>query len=271
MRWRTAGLLLAILVIVALPYVVTLSNSRDTQQAANWVTHSNAVKALTYQVAYLARDSEGAIYRLLAGDSNELTQKRALLASQQVPALVRQLREMTRDNPDQQLQIGALESRLNGRIALLDQAQSRLQQGNTVGARQSLRDAGDLFVVNDEIAGIVHTEDSLLGKRQEDARRQTFNGRVVLAITALAQLLLLPTHLTRTFSMLGQRQMAETRESRAVQRSQQIFQAVREPIALFDGNLNSLLVNNAFRELYGMDPSRNAQPLAAIGDGAWND
>lgn len=271
MRWRTAGLLLAVLVIVALPYVVTLNNTRAAQQAAARVTHSNAVKAMTYQVAYLARDSEGAIYRLLAGDSNELTQKRALLARQQVPALVRQLREMTRDNPDQQLRIGALESRLSGRIALLDQAQSRLEQGNTVGARQSLRDAGDLFVINDKIADIVHAEDSLLEKRQEDARRQTFNGRVVLAITALAQLLLLTIIVIMSERQIGQRQMAETRESRAVQRSQQIFQAVREPIALFDKDLNSLLVNNAFRELYGMDPSRNAQPLIGIGDGAWND
>ncbi|TPG11288.1 histidine kinase [Rhodanobacter glycinis] len=270
-RWRTAGLLLAMLVIVALPYVVTSSSSRGAQRAAARVTHSNAVKAVTYQVAYLARDSERAMYRLLAGDSNELTQKRALLAREQVPALVRQLREMTRDNPDQQLQIGALESRLNGRIALLDQAQSRLQQGDTAGARQSLRDAGDLFVINDKITDIVHTEDSLLEKRQEDARRQAFDGRVVLGVTALAQLLLLTIIVIMSEQQIGQRQLAETREGRAVLRSQLIFQAVREPIALFDKDLNSLLVNNAFRELYGMDPNRNAQPLAGIGEGAWND
>jgi hypothetical protein len=33
-NWRMAGLLLAVLVIVALPYVVTL-NTRGTQQAAD--------------------------------------------------------------------------------------------------------------------------------------------------------------------------------------------------------------------------------------------
>ncbi|NMW24445.1 PAS domain S-box protein, partial [Rhodanobacter denitrificans] len=58
---------------------------------------------------------------------------------------------------------------------------------------------------------------------------------------------------------------------RAVLRSQLIFQAVREPIALFDENLNSLLVNNAFSELYGMDPGQRSQPLVQIGDGAWSD
>ena len=81
LRWRTAGLLLAVLVIVALPYAVTLSSARDTQRAAAWVNHSNAVKATTYELAYLARDSEGAIYRLLAGDDNELTRERAGFAS----------------------------------------------------------------------------------------------------------------------------------------------------------------------------------------------
>ncbi len=271
MRWRTAGLLLAVLVIVALPYVVTLSNSRDTQQATAWVIHSNAVKSVTYQLAYVMRDSEAAGYRLLVGDSNALTQRRALIASQEVAGLVRQLRSMTRDNPEQQALVGALESAATGRIALMNQALSRLQQGDQAGARQSLRDAGDLFVINSEITDIVHNEDSLLESRQAEARQQAFNGRLVLSISALAQLLLLTIIVIMSERQIGQRQLAETRESRAVQRSQQIFQAVREPIALFDQDLNSLLVNNAFRELYGMDPKRNSQPLTEIGDGTWND
>ncbi|HWX65469.1 MAG TPA: ATP-binding protein [Rhodanobacter sp.] len=270
-RWRTAGLLLAMLVIVALPYAVTRNNSRDTQRAAAWVTHSNAVKAVTYQLAYVMRDSEAASYRMLAGDSNALTRERALRAHQEVPGLVQQLRSMTRDNPDQQSQFGGLESSVNGRVALMDQALSRLQQGDTTGARQSLRDAGDLFLISDKIASIVHNEDALLEARQTVAQQQTFNGSIVLAITALAQLLLLTIIVVMSERQIGQRQRAEGREGRAVQRSQLIFQAVREPIALFDADLNSLLVNNAFRELYGMDPERNAQPLTSIGDGAWND
>jgi PAS domain S-box-containing protein len=84
-------------------------------------------------------------------------------------------------------------------------------------------------------------------------------------------LLLLAIIVLMSERQIGQRQRAETRESRAVQRSQLIFQAVREPIALFDENLRSLLVNNAFSELYGMDTRHTAQPLAEIGDGAWAD
>jgi PAS domain S-box-containing protein len=271
LRWRTAGLLSAVLVIVALPYAVTRSGARDAERASAWVSHSGTVKALTYELAYLARDSESATYRMLAGDSNERTSKRALRAAERVPELVRQLRAMTRDNPDQQIQIGALENSLSGRIALMNQAQSRLQHGDTAGARQSLRDAGDLFVISGQITEIVQIEDRLLEQRQAAARRQAFDGRVVLTVTAVAQLLLLAIIVLMSERQIGQRRRAETREGRAVQRSQLIFQAVREPIALFDENLRSLLVNNAFSELYGMDTQQGAQALAEIGNGAWGD
>ncbi len=272
LRWRTAGLLVAVLVIVALPYVVTLSSTRDTQRANSWVVHSNAVKAATYELAYLARDREGAIYRLLTGDSSERTLKRATSAGQRTPALIRQLRMMTRDNPDQQVRIGALESNLNGRFSLMNQALSRLQNGNSAGARQSLRDAGDLFPISDKVDTIVQGESNLLASRQATAQRTARNGHFVLSATALAQLLLLTIVVIMSERQIGQRQLAESREGRAVARSQRIFQAVREPIALFDENLDSLLVNNAFAELYGLSAQEGAQQsLADIGEGAWSD
>jgi signal transduction histidine kinase len=56
-----------------------------------------------------------------------------------------------------------------------------------------------------------------------------------------------------------------------VQRSRLILQSVREPIALFDADLNTLLVNNAFSELYDEDLQNASRPLAEIGDGVWND
>jgi PAS domain S-box-containing protein len=229
------------------------------------------VTSLTSELAYLTRDSESATYRLLAGDSNEQTRQRALRATQQVPRMLKELRAMTRDNPDQQIQVGALENSLSGRIALMSQAQARLQIHDTQGARESLRDAGDLFAISAQIANIAGIEDHLLDERQAAARRQTSNGRVVLAITALAQLLLLTIIVLMSERQIGKRQRAETRESRAVQRSRMIFQAVREPIALFDQNLDSLLVNNAFSELYGMDTQQRSLPLTRIGNGAWSD
>ncbi len=271
MRWRTAALLLAMLIIVGLPYVVTLQGARDTEQATEWVVRSTEVKSLAYRIAYAVHDSEAATYRLLAGDVNDATRARATRVGQEVPPLLRQLRGMTRDNADQQALMGSLASGVNGRVTLMNQALERLRQGNPDGARQSLRDADDLFGMNAQIAGIVQIEDGLLKQRQAEATRQSFNGRVVLSITALAQLLLLAIIVITSERQIGRRQLAETREGRAVLRSQLIFQAVREPIALFDENLNSLLVNNAFSELYGMDPRQRSLPLVQIGEGAWSD
>ncbi|TAL91682.1 MAG: PAS domain S-box protein [Rhodanobacter sp.] len=271
MRWRVAGLLLAMLIIVGMPYVVTRENTQATQSANAWVTHSTAVRSLIYRIAYIARDSEAAAYRLLAGDVNATTQARAIRAADEVPDLLRQLRAMTRDNPRQQTKIGALENSVSGRLTLMAQARRQLQQGNAAGARESLREAGDLFPVNVAIDAIVHNESELLAIREKAAAARAFNGRLVLAITALAQLLLLMIIVVASERQIGRRRKAEDREGRAVQRSRLIFQAVREPIALFDANLHSLLVNNAFSELYGEELQQRSQPLAAIGGGVWND
>jgi len=271
LRWRTAGLLLAVLVIVALPYAVTLSGARDAQIAAAWVNHSNAVKAVTYELAYVTRDSEGAIYRLLAGDDDKRTRERSVAAREQVPGLLQELLAMTRDSADWQIQVGSLGNTLTGRIALMDQALERLQKSDTAGARQSLRDAGDLFIISDKIESIMKYEDALLARRQVAARQKELQGRIVLSITALAQLVLLMIMVIVSERQIGRRRLAESREGRAVQRSQQILQAVREPIALFDESLNTLLVNAAFSEMYGLDPKRHAQPLIEVGAGAWSD
>jgi signal transduction histidine kinase len=270
-NWRIAGLLVAIFIIVGLPYLVTLNNLDQTQRTTAWVAHSNAVKSVTYEIAYLVRDSEAAAYRMLAGDGTNVTQMRVDRAGTDVKGLLAQLRDMTRDNPDQQMLIGTLESSVNGRVTLMNQATSRIAHADIAGGRQSLRDAGDLFKINPTIVSIVHNEDALLASRQAAADHEASNGKLVLATTALAQLLLLAIIVVASERQIGRRLVAETRESRAVTRSQQILHAVREPIALFDDRLNALLVNTAFSELYQMDGDEQAQPLADIGHGAWND
>ena len=272
LRWRVAGLLLAMVVIVALPYLATRLMAAETQQANAWLNHSSAVKALTYRIAYLIRDSEAASYRILAGDGDAATEQRAAGAHKLVPALLAQLRTQTRDNPDQQARIGALESVTNGRITLVDQALARLRKGDAAGARQSLRDTGDLFRMHVLIDGIAQAEDRLQAERSREVEQRVARGQFVLGLTALAQLLLLVVVVIASERQIGKRQLAETREGRAVLRSQMIVQAVREPIALFDDQLRSLVVNTAFSELYGLDPKHHrALPLPQIGDGAWND
>ena len=270
-RWRTVGFLLAVVVIVGLPYLVGSGNSRAALEAVRWVNHSMEIKALAYRTANVIHDSESAIYRALVGDSNAHTRDRIDRSMNAGAGLVARMGSLTRDNPSQQLLVGTLESNVNGRVTLLRQALTRLQAHDDAGTRQSLRDAADLFPVGATIAAIVKNEDTLLGRRQAMADRLIFHGRILSAVTALAQLLLLALIIVMAERQVGRRRLAETREGRAVLRSRLILQAVREPIGLFDSNLRSLLVNPAFSEMYDVDPAGHRQELGKLGSGAWND
>jgi PAS domain S-box-containing protein len=269
-RWRIVGLLLAVVVIVGLPYLVVTLNARDTRHATAWVNHSMLVKSTAYRAAYVVHDSEAALYRMLVGDGDAHTLERIKHYKQEGLELTTQLGAMTRDNPDQQLLMGALEKSVNGRVILLGQAAARLQAGDAGGARRSLRDAEDLFPIDATISAIMRNEDALLARRQLAAERSTLVGRVVSALAALAQLVLLGLIIIMTERQIGRRRRAESRESHAVLRSRLILQAVREPIGLFDADLRSLLVNPAFARMYGVEAGQHRQELARMGGGAWD-
>ncbi len=270
-RWRAAGLLLAVLVIVGLPYVVTRDNSRGTQSAIAAVSHSSMVRARVFRIAYVMHDSESAIYRLLVGDDDPQTRTRAQRASREGATLMDGLRQMTHDNPDQQMRVGQLDVSINGRIRLMNQSLARLQQHDVAGARQSLRDAEDLFAINAPAAAIVEYEDVLLKSRQEAAIAKSDDGQLALTLSALAQLLLLVIIIGTSEWQVERRRRAEASAILAVSRSQRILQAVPEPIGLFDANLHALLVNAAFSEMYGLEGVVGGQALSSMGDGAWGD
>lgn len=270
-RWRAAGLLLAVLVIVALPYVVTRDNSRGTQSAIAAVSHSAMVRGRVFHVAYIMHDSESAIYRLLIGDDDPQTRARAQRASREGGALMDGLRQMTRDNPDQQMRVGQLDVSISGRIRLMNQSLARLQRHDVAGARQSLRDAEDLFAINVPASAIVKYEDALLESRQKAATAKSDDGQLALTLSALAQLLLLVIIIGTSEWQVERRRRAEASAILAVSRSQRILQAVPEPIGLFDANLRALLVNAAFSEMYGLQGAVGGQALSSMGDGAWSD
>jgi signal transduction histidine kinase len=272
-RWRMVGLLCAVLVIVALPYFATRVSHEDAMEASQLVTHSSEVKSLTYRIAYVTRSSEAAIYHLLAGERDARQLQRARQANNEVPALLGQLGEMTRDNATQQAAIGALGNVANGRLALLEQALARIERGDRPGAVAALHDAAVLFPMDEQIDTVVRNEGSVLMERRAHARTSAFESALVLAITSIAQIVLLAIIVLVSERQIARRMRAETRESQAVHRSQMIVQAVREPIALLDAQLRTLLVNTAFSELYDLpqDEHRHLRLLQEVGEGAWTD
>jgi PAS domain S-box-containing protein len=271
LRWRFGGLLFAVLAIVALPYMITRGGAQQALDAGERVTHSAEINALVYRIAYVTRDSEVAVYRMLAGDHDPQLLLRAQRADKTVPALLDQLREATRDSPDQQRLIGALGSTVSGRLALMDQAMLRQGHGDLPGANDAMHDAAELFNMDALTEDIVGNEVQTLQQRRSAAQRQSFNSSLVLTITAAAQILLLIIVVVVSERQIGRRLRAEVREGHAVERSRLIVQTVREPIVLLDDELRPLLVNAAFSELYGVPQDARAQSLDEIGDGAWSD
>lgn len=271
MRWRTAGLLFAVLVIVALPYLITRGGSQQSLAAGELVTRSAEVEALVYRIADRTHDSESAIQHLLADDPYTHAEEIAQNAEKTVPQLLDQLRHMASDNPEQEQLVEQFDAVENGRLALLQQAMHRYAQHDGAGAEQALRDGSGLFKIDGLADKIVANAEQQLQRRREGAQQRSDDNRLALALTAAAQLLMLTIVVVVSERQIGKRLRAEIGERQAVQRSQMILQAVREPIALLDNNLRTLLVNPAFSELYGVSEDSRAEYLDDIGQGAWVD
>ncbi|HTC27542.1 MAG TPA: histidine kinase, partial [Dyella sp.] len=92
LRWRTAGLLLAVLVIVALPYMITRGGAQQSLAAGERVTRSAEVEATVYRIADQTHDSESAIFHLLENDPFAHAQGVAQSAEKTVPPLLERLR-----------------------------------------------------------------------------------------------------------------------------------------------------------------------------------
>ncbi|MFC0085187.1 ATP-binding protein [Dyella flava] len=271
LRWRTGGLLFAVVVIVALPYMITRGGSQQSLAAGELVTRSAEVQTLVYRIADLTHDSESAIQYLLADDPARQGEAIVTGTERLVPQLLDQLQHVAADDPAQQHLVEQFSAMENGRLALLHQAMQRYKQNDLAGARQALRDAGGLFRIDDIADKIATHAEQQLELRREGARKQSDDNRAVLALTAIAQLLMLTIVVVVSERQIGKRLRAEVGERQAVQRSQMILQAVREPIALLDNHLRTLLVNAAFSELYGVSEDSRAEYLDDIGQGAWAD
>jgi PAS domain S-box-containing protein len=272
MRWRMAALLLAVAVSVLLPYVVTRSTTDNALAARAWVAHSADVRATVYQLAYRLRDMEAATYSLLHGVDAAQMQTRIVQSRAQIEPLLKQLRDLTVDNADQQSRLGALSVVVERRVDYMDRARASFAAGDAAASYRALADAANLFRYSDLADAMVEKEAALMASRTAIAEHRTHVSRRVLLGTTLAQLLLLGIVVVVSERAIVRRLRAERESQQAVARAQRIVQTVREPMAVLDANLDMLMVNTAFVELYGSDPAQDGlQSLAQAGDGAWAD
>lgn len=259
-----AGIALLLLV----PSLLLRDMARDTREAEAHVSHTHAVQAAAHLVTFRVRDLEAAALALTIGVDTPGVRGRLRDSAAAIAGDLNTLKQLTRDNPDQQVRIGKLEARIDNRVQLTREIQNARDPRLLIDlARQIPRN----YVVRDITDEIIAHEKRLLAARMQRDEATTRRADWLWGITTLLQLVLL--------GLLGyfwhrshlQREVTERVARRASERAEAVLHAVREPIALVDAEQTLLMTNPAFATMYGSGENLAGKPLTDIGNGAWSD
>jgi len=267
-RWRLPALALAAAAIIIVPWLTLRQLQQDTEQAMAWVSHTQAVGVALQQLQADVRDVESAALTLSKGvDAPGLRERMA--KANDIPGRLTELARMTRDNPDQLIRIGRIESMLEGRMAL---ARQLARSEPNTDQRELVQDLSTRYPIRGLVEELQASEQKLLAARAEQAARQRRQTELVSWSSLVVQLCLLGLVLWLLQRQIGRRLQAERQSLRAAARAASVLQTVREPIVLLDRDLRVQLHNPAFAELYGLQDERaDGTLLADVGEGAWQD
>ena len=266
-NWRLIGLSLLVLAIIVIPFVLLGTAGRSAEEASARVVHSLEVEATVQALASDMRNLEAGTLTISGGVDNALLRQRVAESRERIEPLLGQLRDLTQDNPEQQLRIGKLQTNI-----LLRKAQAeRVLDTGLLASASEIDELIARYPIHDLIKDIVSAEQALLAIRQADAARIERYTRTATWVAMLFQLLLLGGLLAYAGRQVAQRLTAERDAMRASARASVVLDTVREPIVVLDGDQCVLMHNVAFGELYGVDESARGQPLASLCEGAWRD
>ncbi|MGF6420179.1 PAS domain S-box-containing protein [Stenotrophomonas sp. AN71] len=267
-RWRLPALALAAAAIIVVPWLTLRKLQQDNEQAMAWVNHTQAVGVALQQLQADVRDVESAALTLSKGvDAPGLRERMA--KANEIPGRLAELGRMTRDNPDQLIRIGRIESMLDGRLAV---ARELARSEPNSDQRELVQDLSTRYPIRGLVEELQASEQKLLTVRAEQAARQRKQTELVSWTSLVVQLALLGLVLWLLQRQIGRRLHAERQSLRSAARAASVLQTVREPIVLLDRDLRVQLHNPAFAELYGLQDERaDGLLLETVGDGAWQD
>ncbi|MBO9830174.1 CHASE3 domain-containing protein [Xanthomonas sp. A2111] len=267
-RWRLPLLALAVVLIVILPSLLLRQMNASTLRAADWVAHSQEVTATLNGMEADLRDMESAAMAMSHGVQSPILTARMQQSRKSLQPTLAHLAELTRDNPDQQIRVGRLQSTLERRGLIAERiAQTR----DPERIRALIQDMTADNPVRGLINELQRREDDLLVERTADADQRRMLASAVSWTSLVVQLLLLGLVIWLLQRQIGRRLDAERDMLRANGRAAAVLQTVREPIVLLDNGQRMLMHNTAFAELYGMDPADPPRMLTDVGDGVWQD
>ncbi|AVY67787.1 sensor histidine kinase [Xanthomonas translucens] len=267
-RWRLPLLALAVVLIVILPSLLLRQMSDSTLRAADWVSHSQEVTATLSNLEANMRDMESAAMAMSHDVDSPILRARFNESRTAMAPAIARLVELTRDNADQQVRIGRLQSTLERRGLL---AARIAENRDPERIRALILEMTADNPIRGLIADLQKREDALLAERTADADQRRMLASAISWVSLAVQLLLLGLVIWLLQRQIGRRLDAERHMLRANARAAAVLQTVREPIVLLDSQQRMLMHNAAFGELYGLDPEQVPKMLAEVGDGVWQD
>src|SRR5690606_9612718 len=254
--------------IVVTPFLLLRQAAHDTNDAWGRVAHTYETTAAVHALAADMRNMESGALSLAAGVDNALLRGRVSQSRARLIPLLEKLQALTRDNPAQQVRIGALQTNILLRKAHADRIVDSVAADVTAA---DLGAMGARYPIHDLIDEIVAEEARLLDERQARAERLERRARIATWSAMIGQLLLLGGLLAYAARQVSHRLRAESDAQLASARASVVLDTVREPIVLLDGQQRVVMHNVAFAELYGVDDDARGQPLKQLGGGAWDD
>lgn len=268
LRLRLILLLVVITVTVSVPYFLQQRASASAAAASRWVEHTALVKQRLFELMYAVRDLDSLAVSAYAREpfphGVESFGERRMRAGE----LLGSLRELTRDNVEQQNRLGRLESLVNGRIGQLEGVMAAVGADDYEEARKDLRLSRELFGLRAIAEEFIAAEDAHFVARHKQLERSESYAHWMAAAVVLVQLVLL-IGVGFVFDRTARHRASATRDTgRALAHAAAVLNSVRKPIAVVDRDLKLISSNPGFDVFYGGKPDVG-EPLETIGGGAW--
>src|SRR5690606_33354542 len=119
-NWRLVALGLLVAVIIVSPFALLGRATADAEQAWQAVSHTQQVDVTVQSLAAHMRNMENGALSIAAGVDSKPMRSRVAESRERILPLLRELQELTRDNPEQQLRIGGLQTHILLRKAEAD-------------------------------------------------------------------------------------------------------------------------------------------------------
>lgn len=241
------GLSLLLLVVSS---VASFFSIRNLLQSAYWVDHTNAVIYRLESTLSFMKDAEtGQRGYLLTGDEDFLEPYR--YAYDSVQSNLKAIRELTKDNPQQQFEIDKLESLMGRRQSLLQSAINARKNGQGV-TFDSLQAGRMLMKDARALVGMMEArEKTLLATRTQNLDRVAGYTPIIIVIAALLALMITSVfyaRVKRDYDERTQLQDALEKKDREINRRIHIIRGIAENISAGD---YSIRVNDEEKDALG--------------------